>query len=122
MTTRLLLHDMPTMKQKMEVMTGLCSSCGVSILDLSGIKSKKLENYHEHLIKLSNNTLMRVGVCSDCKIELVSGNSASTAEQIIENHKHYWRKAKKAPKEFESITCTDSNTTPQKFLQEKFLD
>lgn len=103
-------------------MAGHCPSCGADIYTIVNGRTKKLPTYSEHILKLSNWTLMRVGVCADCKTELVAGKSMLTAKKIVANHKLYWRKAKKAPKNFENLDCMDSNSNPKKFLKERAME
>lgn len=106
-------------------MIGFCSSCGEVVIDLTkdGRKAsaKFKENYKEHIIELSNKTIMRVGVCDKCKIELVSGkNPLKIAKKIIKNHIDYWTgHRKEAPRSFEEIKVVHPNTNLRQFLRKK---
>lgn len=111
---------MKTLTEKMKTMVGYCSSCGVEIIDLEA--KKFLPNYANHIIELSNGTLMQVGVCVDCKLKLVSGNKVQkTADDILKNHKIYWKDSKDKPKDNETLTVVDPNSDSYKFHQKKIL-
>lgn len=102
-------------------MLGFCSSCGVKIISL-GRTPKFLKNYKEHYISLSNGTLIKVGVCDICRVELVSGDSKKMAKKILENHKEYWRNRMKKtkrniPKFFEKLDVNHPNTNPRDFIR-----
>lgn len=107
---------MPTLNEKMKTMTGYCSACGAQIIDLSGVRPRLLPNYREHIIELSNETMMRVGVCVTCKGKLVSGSKVkTTANAILANHRIYWGVQKRRPKNFDKLTVSDPNTDEKKF-------
>lgn len=109
-------------------MLGFCSSCGVKIISL-GRTPKFLENYKEHYISLSNGTLMKIGVCDMCRVELVSGDSMKMAKKILKNHKEYWRNRTKKvkftngrilrdiPRFFEKLEVGHPNTNPRDFVR-----
>jgi len=103
-------------------MLGKCSACGTQVIEIKKengkVKAKYLSNYKEHIIELSNHSIMRVAVCDKCKVELVAGKSKEIAVKIVDNHIDFWGKNKKtAPKEFASLTCVNSNTTLQDFTR-----
>ena len=105
-------------------MLGYCSACGAKIIEITIEKGKKkarfLDNYKEHIIELSNNTIMRVAVCDKCKVELVAGKSKKTANKIVENHIAYWdNKPLNSPMDYQKIICINSNTTEMDFLRKK---
>lgn len=110
-------------------MLGFCSSCGVKIISL-GRTPKFLENFKEHYISLSNGTLMKVGVCDVCRVELVSGDAKKMAEKILENHKEYWKNRTKQvkfatrdiPKFFLKLEVKNPNTNPVDFIRKKEKD
>lgn len=109
-------------------MLGFCSSCGVKIIRL-GRRPQFLENYREHYFSLSNDTLMKVGVCDVCRVELVSGDAGKMAKKILQNHKLYWatrtKKIKKTngkvskdiPRFFEKLEVENPNTNPRDFTR-----
>jgi hypothetical protein len=106
-------------------MLGFCSSCGKSIIDLKK-KGKKAsakftEDYREHIIELSNFTIMRIAVCAECKEYLVSGAEViKMAQKIVDNHILYWKNHKKgAPKNYDKIKVVNPNTTPRDFMRKK---
>ena len=88
-------------------------------LTLRGQK-RLLGNYRDHIVELSNGTLMRVGVCVNCKALLVAGSKVEdTADNILKNHKEYWNNDPYAPKGYKSLIITDSNSTEEKFMQKR---
>lgn len=97
-------------------MTGFCSHCGVEIMDLSKRKRARiLPNYREHTIQVSSGSLLRVGVCDECKAKLVSGDVVKkTADKILANHKIYWNfNIKDRPehsKKYKALTVSDPNS------------
>lgn len=107
-------------------MLGFCSACGERIITL-GKKPRFLDNYREHFIELSNKTIMKVGVCADCRVSLVAGDAKGKADLILANHKEYWanrtkktkkttgRTTKMIPRFFEDLTVENPNTTPRDF-------
>ena len=102
-------------------MLGKCSNCKTQIMDLE-LRGRKrlLDNYRDHIVELSNGTLMRVGVCVNCKALLVAGLKVKdTADNILKNHKDYWEKDSHAPDGFKSLIITDSNTSEDKFMKKK---
>jgi len=105
-------------------MTGTCSSCGKEILVKVNGKFRKSLAYREHFLELSNGTIMRVGVCEDCKIKLVTGDKVDeTAEKILDNHKIYWKEhSDTAPAKYDEITVTNPNTTPSQFIRSRNID
>jgi len=113
-----------TLEEKMKTVVGYCTSCGVEIIDLSLKKPKLLKNYAEHEIELSNETIMPVGVCADCKLKLISGNEVQKiADKILSNHKTYWsgKNGKERPKDWDKLTVTDPNTSYEKWYKKKIL-
>lgn len=107
---------MPTLKQKMQKLTGYCSHCGTEIIDLTKRKrARMLPNYREHEIQLSDGSLMRVGVCDTCKAKLVAGPDVQkTADKIVANHKIYWdaniQDRPDHSKKYKNLTCIDPNS------------
>ncbi len=122
-------------------MIGKCTSCNKAIMTLKSLKSLKalkalkakevkeanknnkwlkLDIYREHTLELSNNTLMRVAVCIDCKVKLVSSNLVKNiGNTILKKHKEYWKNQKDKPKGFEKFTVVDYNTNFSKFRQKQ---
>lgn len=82
-------------------------------------------NYRDHIIELSNGTLMRVGVCQNCKELLVAGKKVkATADNILKRHKDYWNTDEHAPKGYKLFSITDPNTDEDKFMvkrKQKFV-
>lgn len=75
-------------------------------------RDKLLPNYADHIIELSNGTIMRVGVCSDCKLLLVSGDQVQvTADNILQNHIEYWDSLNEDDSE---VAVLQSDKTPVK--------
>ena len=102
-----------TLAEKMETMTGYCSSCGAEVIDL--VAKKFLPNYTTHIVELSDGTIMKVGVCTACKLKLTSGkNVQKTADAILNNHKTYWSDKKARPRNFKDLMITDPNTSFEK--------
>jgi len=102
-------------------MLGICSNCGTQIMDLNQRgQDRLLTNYRDHIVELSNGTLMRVGVCVNCKELLVAGKKVKeTADKIMEKHKEYWRNDEHAPRGFEDFSITDPNTDEDKFRKKR---
>jgi len=102
-------------------MLGKCSNCKTQIMDLE-LRGRKrlLDNYRDHIVEISNGTLMRVGVCVNCKILLVAGTKVKeTADNILKNHKEYWEVDKYAPKGFKDLFIADPNSTEDKFMKKR---
>jgi len=102
-------------------MLGKCSNCKTQIMDLE-LRGRKrlLDNYRDHIVELSNGTLMRVGVCVNCKILLVAGAKVKeTADNILKNHKDYWENDQYAPKGFKDFIIVDPNSTEDKFMKKR---
>ena len=88
-------------------------------LELRGQK-RLLTNYRDHIVELSNGTLMRVGVCVNCKALLVAGLKVKeTADNILKNHKAYWDGDRYAPKGYKSPIIIDPNSTENKYMQKR---
>lgn len=106
-------------------MLGFCSACGAKIIDIKkkGGKAslRKLENYKEHIVELSNGTIMRVAVCDNCKIELVAGKALDTAKTILSNHKDYWEnnRKKKDITDYAGLKIINPNTDLGTFLKKR---
>jgi len=104
-------------------MLGYCSACGKKIInmEIKGGKAslRKLDNFRENMIELSNGTLMRVAVCDSCKEELVAGNSMAKAQEILDNHVIYWEKQDKqeVPLNYASLEVVNSNTDLGTFIK-----
>lgn len=113
---------MATLAQKMKTMVGFCSSCGANIIDLTGEKPKKLPNFREHLIQLSDWSLMRVGVCDICKEKLTNGKDRQKiADAVLNNHKTYWKNTVNKPKGKDALTVLNPDTTDEDFKRERVL-
>jgi hypothetical protein len=79
-----------------------------------------MTNYRDHIVGLSNGTIMRVGVCENCKELLVSGEDVlKTAKNILKKQKKYWDSDDHAPIGYESFEITDPNTNEEKHAEEK---
>jgi len=102
-------------------MLGKCSNCKTQIMDLELRGQKRLlTNYRDHIVELSNGTLMRVGVCVNCKALLVAGLKVKeTADNILKNHKAYWDGDRYAPKGYKSLIIIDPNSTENKYMQKR---
>ena len=113
-----------TLEDKMKTMAGFCCVCGDHIFEKVNGKYKKKDTYRDHILKLSNGTLMRIGVCDKDHAKLTSGNKVqATAKTVIDNHKIFWDNSPKwAPKNHQTITVTDPNTNLSKFKREKLLE
>lgn len=104
---------------------GLCTACDTPILDLSKKgKARFLPNYREHEMELSNESLIRVVVCDECKDVLVSDTpeAMAMATGIIERHKVWWSENlseddERMPKFHERLAVIDSNSNLLKFRQ-----
>jgi hypothetical protein len=119
------------MKKKKEIQVGCCSYCDVKIFDVKKrtqekvvrMAKRKLPEYREHTFELSNESLMRVGVCQKCKDVLVEGSSDAEviAEAILNRHKEWWKKNEK--KEhipfYNSIFVVDVNSSEEKFSEKR---
>lgn len=112
-----------TLNEKMQTMIGWCSSCGVQVMDLTKKGAKRfLPNYREHYVELSDRTLMRVGVCEDCRSSLTSGpNVAKTADKILKNHKTYWKFNGRRESAYKDLKIEDPNTDELKFRRNRQL-
>lgn len=67
---------------------GCCCNCNVKVMDLDqrDPRKRKLENYRENWFKLSDNSLMKVAVCSDCN-DLMN---KEMADNIMQRHWDTW--------------------------------
>ena len=103
-------------------MIGWCSSCGVQVMDLTKKGAKRfLPNYKEHYVELSDHTLMRIGICEDCRANLTSGPDVlKTAAKILKNHKTYW-KFVGLGKKYQDLKVEDPNTDEGKFRRNRVL-
>lgn len=101
-----------TLKEKMKTMAGYCSSCGTVIMDLTKKRPSErlLPNHRQHTIELSNGFLT-VGVCDACKVELVSGESLTVANTILDNHKIYWKERNVSDDRLKHITVVNPNSS-----------
>lgn len=107
-------------------MLGKCSACGLKIIDITVNRTKaslrKLPNYHEHTIELSNGTIMNVAVCDTCKIELVSGKAKKKADEILDKHIQFWdarKKHKDTPRGYQTLKISNPNTDLATFLKKQ---
>lgn len=106
-----------------EIKIGACTSCDKQIFDASKPKGSRFtEEYREHTLGLSNETLMRVGVCASCKEILDSDNTKAQelANQILERHKIWWRNnlpETKQPYFFKNIAVTNVTTDEDAFRE-----
>jgi len=83
-----------TLAEKMKTTSGYCCVCGDEVVEKVKEKVRLKENYRQHIIKLSNWTLMRIGVCDKCHAKLTSGNKVQeTADTALANHKTYWEQS-----------------------------
>lgn len=107
-------------------MLGFCSNpdCNTQVMDLAKKgEGRFLTNYRDHWIELSNGTIMRVGVCVNCKAKLVSGsNVRKTAEKILQKHKAYWTTDPYAPKDFQSMEIVSPNTSEKGFMEKRMRE
>lgn len=104
-------------------MIGYCSACGASVIVFDKTKKKAsakfAPDFREHYIELSNKTLMRIGLCADCKVYMVSGADIDKkAKDIIKNHIAFWKEnSKDAPDNFSKLTVVNPNTNPDLFIR-----
>ncbi len=105
-------------------MIGICSNCDTQVMDLNRRgQDRFLLNYRDHIVELSNNTLMRVGVCVNCKKLLEDEKTAQeTSDNILRKHKEYWNSDEYAPIGFEDFTIIDPNTNEEKFAEKRKLN
>jgi len=105
-------------------MIGKCSNCDTQVMDLNRRgQDRFLSNYRDHIVELSNNTLMRVGVCQNCKALLEDEKTAQeVADNILKKHKDYWNNDEYAPIGFEDFTIIDQNTNEDKFAKKRELN
>lgn len=108
----------------MKTMSGFCCVCGDEIVVKVKGRNKLGENFRHHIIKLSNNTLMRIGVCDKCHAKLTSGNKVQeTSDTALANHKTYWANNPKwSPNDYQNLTVTDPNSNLSKFKREILLE
>jgi hypothetical protein len=105
-----------------EIKIGFCTNCDTQIFDPSQKGHVRfLPEYNEHVIELSNESLMRVGVCSKCKDTLVRGNqdAEDMASNILERHKLWWgnhlpAEDPRKPKFHHALAVVDTNSNPAK--------
>jgi len=122
MMKQLKTTQLPQQPKLSEKMIGRCSHCGVNIIELKQTKKKRItSDYCEHLLELSNKTLMRVAVCPNCKVLLVSGDKVlKTADKIIKNHIDYWNHhQRQAPGDYKELYVVDPNTSKSKFFRKR---
>lgn len=102
-------------------MLGFCSNCGQQIMDLTKKgQDRLLINYRDHMVELNNGTLMRIGVCQNCKELLVAGNDVmKVAKKILDNHKNFWDNDEHAPVGYEKFDIADPNTDEEKFMAKR---
>lgn len=106
---------MKTLKEKMKTMVGFCSSCGDDILVSVNGKLKKKNNFEEHTIMLSDWSLMRVAVCTDCKKLLKKqARKQEIADTILTNHETFWDKKT-------GLTAENADAEITEFKREKAL-
>ena len=123
--SKLKTTQLPQQPSLSEKMIGRCSHCGMNIIELKAEKKKRItSDYVEHLLELSNKTLMRVAVCPNCKALLVSGDKVSeTADKIMQNHIYYWDfHQKQRPEDYKSLFVTDPNTSKSKYFRKREKD
>lgn len=88
-------------------------------LSLRGPK-RLLTNYRDHWVELSNGTIMRVGVCVNCKESLVSGEKVrEVADGILKKHKEYWADDPRSPESLQNVSIVDANGNEKSFLEKK---
>jgi hypothetical protein len=86
-------------------------------------RERLLSNFAEHFLELSNGTIMRVSVCSNCKLLLVAGTQVQkTADNILSKHKDYWQTDENAPQGFADFTVVDPNASEDKILAKRGED
>lgn len=108
-----------------EVKHGKCTNCDRQVLDLTKKGSKRfLPNYCEQEMELSNGTLMRVAVCSDCKATLVNESEEATtiANNILDRHKVWWSNNlrdndPRMPAFHLELQVEDVNSNAEKFIE-----
>lgn len=87
-------------------------------LDKKG-QARFLDNYRDHYFETSLG-LMRIGVCVNCKADLVTGkNTDKVAKGIMDKHVNYWKRGKNAPQGFEKIILLDTNSSEEKVLRRR---
>lgn len=101
-----------------------CYSCDkqiIKVLNKDGVKKIKIkENFREHTIELSNNTIMRVAVCKECKEILMTEAGKEKVDIILAKNKLHWSKGRKINKgNFDKLTVINTNITKRKFLKRK---
>lgn len=102
----------------MKQMVGYCTNCGTEVMDITRSRGKrKLDNYREHTMEISDGSLLNVAVCDTCKSLLVSGNKVEeTSNRILKHHKIYWQENRKddhgdtPPDAFDKLVITDPNS------------
>lgn len=103
-------------------MLGKCSNknCNAQIIDLDKKGNARfLENYRDHWFE-SNLGLMRIGVCSECRSALVTGENAQKVVQgIISKHQEHWRGDINAPEGFADMIILDTNSSEEKYLDRR---
>lgn len=118
---------MSALTEKMKTMVGYCTNCGVEVMDITRARGKKkLDNYREHTMEMSDGSLLSVAVCEECKTLLVTGDKVQeTAERILKHHKIYWQENSKddhgdaRPSRFDKITISDPSSNILKVRSKK---
>lgn len=103
---------------------GFCALCQeVRIMEaVEGGGVQTLPNYCEHFVELSNGSIMRIGICEDCRPRLISGkNVLQNAKKILDLHKEFWR-SENPHGNFDDLDIADPNTDEQKHLQKKLAE
>ena len=79
-----------------EIRIGYCCHCDKPIINLKekDPKKRKLPAYREKTLKLSDNSLMRIAICSDCE-KIWSGEAA---EKVMLRHHKTWKREIKESK------------------------
>lgn len=109
---------MSALTEKMKTMVGYCTNCGIEVMDITRARGKKkLDNYREHTLEMSDGSLLTVAVCDECKSLLVSGKKVEeTADRILKHHKIYWQENERddhgdgRPNRFDKLTVSDPNS------------
>jgi ribosomal protein L28 len=67
---------------------GHCSNCNAKVLDLEqrDPRKRKLDNYRENWFKLSDGSLMKVAICSECEKKI----DKKMSDKIMDRHHATW--------------------------------
>ena len=80
-----------------------------------------MTNYRDCTVELSDDTLMRIGVCQNCKALLDDEATAqATADHIMEKHIDFWAKFGGARTDkFRDLKIVDINITEERFEEKR---